>query len=161
MITRFSGKEIIEMAIRIEVKDQEFYKGLEERATTHDLKQLYHWLAIEEEKHIHVFEKMKQFVERIELRNPQEWQEAMLYFDALIRTRVFAETPDANSLINELKDDIGAIQIAISFEKDSILFFQEMNTLVDDREKDIIEKLIIEEKGHILKLLKMMQHVTA
>jgi len=161
MTQKFSGKEIIEMAIRIEVNGQEFYQGLEERAMTPDLKQLYHWLALEEGKHIHVFKKMKQFVEHTELRNPQEWQEAKLYFDALIRTRVFAETPDANSLINELKDDIGAIHIAISFEKDSILFFQEMNALVNDREKDIIEKLIVEEKGHILKLLEMKQHVIA
>jgi len=159
MASNFSGNEIIEMAIQIENKGFDFYKGMEKTAKTEKLKQLYNWLAIEEGKHIGVFEKMRSYVENIHVSGPYDWQEAMLYFRSLIDTKVFPDSLEGNSLAKELKDEIGAIQIAISFEKDSILFFQEINNMVDNREKEIINKLILEEKGHILKLLKMKQEI--
>ncbi len=161
MTHSFSGNEIIEMAIQIEKKGFDFYTGMKNRTKDDDLKNLYSWLATEEGKHIDVFEKMRSYVENLKLSRPYDLQEVMMYFRALIETKVFPDSQEGSSLLNELRDEIGAIQIAISFEKDSILFFQEMNNLVDDREKEIIDKLIVEEKGHIFKLLKMKQDITS
>lgn len=159
MTTSFSGNEIIEMALQIENKGFDFYTEMGVTTKNKSLEELYKWLAAEEGKHINVFEKMRSYMKSLNLPGPYNLQEVMLYFRALIDTKVFPDSKEGNSLLNELKDEIGAIQIAISFEKDTILFFQEMYNLVEVREKDIINKLITEEKGHIFKLLKMKQDI--
>ena len=83
-----------------------------------------------------------------------------LYFKALIDTKVFPDSSEGKNLTQELEDEIGAIHIAISIEKDNILYFQEIREFVPENEREIINKLINEEKTHILKLLDIKKQVS-
>ena len=159
MTIKFSGNEVIEMAIQIEQRGYDFYTVLEKKAKTEDMKNLFKWLAKEEKRHITVFEGLREIFNKINKEDLYNWDEVALYFKSLIDTKVFPDTDVGKYLKKELEDEIGAIHIAISFEKDNILYFQEIRDLVEEDEKEIINKLINEEKGHIMKLLEIKKHI--
>ena len=52
----------------------------------------------------------------------------------------------------ELEDDEAAIRYALGFEKDSILFLYEMKTMMREEDQPMVERLIAEEKSHVLRL---------
>lgn len=155
MTIKFSGNEVIEMAIQIEQKGYDFYTIMKKKAKREDMRNLFNWLATEEKRHITVFEELREIFNKIDMKDLYNWNEVALYFKSLIDTKVFPDTAEGKDLTNEMEDEIGAIHIAISFEKDNILYFQEIRDLVEDSEKEIINKLISEEKSHIMKLLEL------
>ena len=124
------------------------------------MKNLSRWLAGEEKKHISVFEGLREAFIKIDINGPYNWEEVTLYFKALIDTKVFPDSSEGKNLTQELEDEIGAIHIAISIEKDNILYFQEIREFVPENEREIINKLIKEEKNHILKLLDIKKQVS-
>jgi rubrerythrin len=62
--------------------------------------------------------------------------------------------------LENVKSRESAILIAMSFEKDSILFFSELRPLVHEQHRDIVEKFIEEEKQHLVYLAKLKKEVT-
>jgi rubrerythrin len=132
---------------------------LAHNATSIQLKNGYNQLATQEQNHIDGLKQLRQSIEKIDTTQIDNWDEVSQYFKALIDTKVFPTSPEKNSLIEELKDEIGAIQISISFEKDTILFLQELNRWVEPADQKKIGKLIEDEKSHILKLLQMKKEI--
>jgi len=159
MTGNVSCNEVFEMALQIEQMGYDFYKTMAHNATNIQLRNGYNQLAEAERKHIDSFKRLQDSIEKIDTTRIDNWEEVSLYFKALIDTKVLPTSPEKNSLIEELKDEIGAIHISISFEKDTILFLQELNRWVNHEDKKIIEKLIEEEKSHILKLLLMKKEI--
>jgi rubrerythrin len=157
----YSGHEVIEMGVQIEQKGFDFYMLLARRAKTSAFKQLYSWLADQEKQHIIIFENLRHILDNSLLDGPYTFEEVSLYFRALIDSKVFPNNDDGNMLSDELNDEIGAIQIAITFEKDNILFFQEVRNMVDNEDRSIIDKLIEEEKTHIKQLLAIKLRTAA
>lgn len=155
MAREVSCNEVFEMALQIEQMGYDFYKTMAHNATNTQLRNGYNQLALEEKRHLDSFELLRDSIEKIDTNRLDNWDEVSLYFKALIDTKVLPTSPEKNSLVEELKDEIGAIHISISFEKDTILFLQELNRWLNPEDQQKIEKLINEEKSHILKLLQM------
>ena len=80
MTIKFSGNEVIEMAIQIEQKGYDFYTGLEKVAKKNEMKKLFNWLANEEKRHIMVFEGLRETLSNINVKNLNNWDEVALYF---------------------------------------------------------------------------------
>ncbi len=159
MVKKVSCNEIFEMALQIEQMGYDFYKTMAHNASNVQLKNGYSLLAEEEKKHINSFKQLRNSIEQIDVNRIDNWNEVSLYFNALIDTKVLPTSPEKNSLVPELKDEIGAIHISISFEKDTILFLQEINRWLNPGDQKKIEGLIDEEKSHILKLLQMKKEI--
>ena len=159
MSKKVSCNEVFEMALQIEKMGYDFYKTMAHNATSIHLKNGYDQLAAQEQNHIGGLKQLRQSIEKIDTTQIDNWDEVSQYFKALIDTKVFPTSPEKNSLIEELKDEIGAIQISISFEKDTILFLQELNRWVEPAAQKKIGKLIEDEKSHILKLLQMKKEI--
>jgi rubrerythrin len=159
MARNVTGNEVFEMALQIEQMGYDFYKTMAHNATNSLLRDGYNQLASEEKEHLDSFEQLRDSIEKIDTDRLDNWEEVSLYFKALIDTKVLPTSPEDNSLVAELKDEIGAIHISISFEKDTILFLQEISRWVPPEDKNRIEQLIKEEKSHILKLLQMKKEI--
>ena len=54
----YSGKELVEMAIGLELNGEAFYQSLAEKADNKDIKAIYKGLAIEEKKHLNTFQRL-------------------------------------------------------------------------------------------------------
>jgi len=147
----FSGSEIVEMAIQIEKNGRDFYNKVSEFLKGKDTKRIFKYLASQEEKHIKVFEDMLSAVKKYE---PSEayTDEYFSYIKALSEEHIFTKKKKGKEIADTVKDGRRAVELGLSFERDSILFYYEMKNFVPESEHNIIDNLIREEQMHLKKL---------
>ena len=58
-----------------------------------------------------------------------------------------------------MKTYLEAIDLGIKFEKDSILFYQEMRQALSEKDRGMLDKVIEEEKSHLNKLMEIRKTV--
>ncbi len=78
---------------------------------------------------------------------------------ALAEEHVFTDDKASKDMLRKASSDKEALQIAIGFEKDSILFFGEMRKFVPDRDQRAIEELIRQEREHLRKLSELKKEL--
>ncbi|MEA1965019.1 MAG: ferritin family protein [Candidatus Aerophobetes bacterium] len=156
----FSVQEVVEMAISTERSGQAFYQTASKSAKKKNLRELLQYLAEEEEKHLKTFQGLYDKLKEREEPAPYNWEEAKLYLKALIDSRFFTGPDKAIQMAREAKSEIEALNSAISFEKETLLFFYEMLEVVSPPENDLVKKIIQEEKKHIRKLSSMKSRLT-
>ena len=151
----FSVQEVVEMAVNTERSGQAFYQTASKLAREKNLKKLFQYLAEEEGKHLKVFQGLYNSFEQGTEKTPYSWEEAKLYLKALVDSRFFTGPDKAIQMAEEAKSELKAIDSAITFEKDTLLFFYEMLEVTKYRDRDLVKKIIEEEKKHIRRLSTM------
>ncbi len=154
MANVFSGSEIVSFGIQIEKNGMDFYKTLAEKAESGEAKDIFRFLGGEEERHILVFQKILDSVRGYE---PQETYpgEYFAYMSMLADQYVFTQTGKGKETAKNTKNDKDAIDAGIKFEKESIVFYEEMKRVVPEDQAAIVDKLIDQENSHLFKLLKL------
>lgn len=152
MAIYFSGEEIVEMGINIEEMGEKFYTSYISETKNEKVKDLFRFLANEEVKHKQVFQQLLDSLQKGEFVISYSDEEVDKYFNAVIDARVLGDEGYAIRLAKTAKNEIEAIGFAMSFEKDSIVFYYGFLDLVKEKTEEVIMKLINEEKKH-LKLL--------
>ena len=122
MVIFHSGEEIIEMAIIIEERGFEFYSTYAKDAENEKIKSLFEHLADEEIKHKRTFQEFLENLKKEEFTLLYAEEDVDLYFTAIVNSRIFENPEFAIQLAKDVKNEIEAIDHAIEFEKDSILF---------------------------------------
>ncbi|TYO94737.1 ferritin-like domain-containing protein [Desulfallas thermosapovorans] len=150
-ITNFSGEEIVRLAVTIEKQGQKFYEIAAGKVDDPEIKGIFEYLAGEEKQHISDFESLGAKLSNDFTPNESYVGEYSDYIKALIDNHVFNHD-NIDKLIDGITVTREALAIALRFEKDSILIFQELYNVVDDSGREIIGKLINQEKQHIRKL---------
>lgn len=156
-----TAQEIIEIAIEIEKNGREFYRIMADSASTVPLRNLFNYLSAEEDKHRQKFEEILKSAGGYQISDIYYATEYMGYMKAMADERVFTKDISYIDLVKQLTSPKQAIDIAISFEKDSIIFLHEMQEIVSGLDKKIIQKLLNEEREHIRKLSEMKRSKTA
>jgi len=151
----FSVQEVVEMAINTERSGQAFYQTASKLAKEKNLKELFQYLAEEEGKHLKVFQGLYNSLKQGPGTTPYNWEEAKLYLKALVDSRFFTGPDKAINLVKEAKSEIETVNLAINFEKDTLLFFYEMLEATKSQDRDLVKKIIEEEKKHIRRLSTM------
>jgi rubrerythrin len=149
-----SGIEVVKLGIQVEKNGKDFYSILAEQSKIPKTKQIYQYLAKEEEKHITTF---KQIAEKLEDYKPAQSYEGeyLAYMSALAAEYVFTKEYQGKQIAKNIQTEKEAIELGIGFEKDSIIFFEGMKRLVPEDDKEIIDKLIAEEEIHLNRLLSL------
>jgi len=150
----FSGKEVLTMAVRIEENGMRFYTDASKAAKSESLKELFKVLAEEEAHHIKVFSDLKKLVAEDTVNEGFDPQlsEASLYLKSIADTEVFTKADKGKEVAKQMHDEKEALKMAIDMEKDSLLFYYEMQRLIRASDKAVIESLIEQEKEHVRKL---------
>lgn len=150
----FTGKEIIEMAVRIEENGYTFYKDAADNAKTAQLKTLFTQLAKDEKDHVTSFQEIKSSIP--DDSPPPEFDpfiaEANAYLKSMADHEVFTEPDEGDKLPNTIFDEKQALEYAMNMEKDSLLFYYELIKMVTDKDLVVVEKLIAQEKDHLRRL---------
>ncbi|MFC1508065.1 ferritin family protein [Candidatus Omnitrophota bacterium] len=154
MVNVFSAIEVVEMGIKIEENGRDFYNGIIGLSDDKAAKEAFKLLSSEEEKHIKRFEVVLSKVKKYE---PVEAypNEYFSYIKSLSGEYVFIKEKKGTEIAGRIKTAKEAIKLGIGFEKDSILFYQEMKKFVLTSEQSIIEELLEEEKKHLKMLLEL------
>ena len=142
----FSAREIIDMAIKIERNGENYYRQAIAKVTDESLQSLFLFLADEEYEHARRFEAFKQRIkDSDEDRKLAEISGTML--QSVVGNQRFS-LDDAD--LAELDSTEKLIGIAIEFEKDSILFYEMLQSFNEDPETlGQLTEIIAEENRHI------------
>lgn len=157
-LVNYTGEEIIELALEMERSGKAFYEKAVPYAEGAKLKEMLGYLAKEEEKHIAEFQKLGDKLSKEFVPNESYVGEYGEYLKAMINSHIF-NVSNLEDLIKGIKTDREILNFALSFEKDSIVIFQEFVNFVNTTGHEIIKQLINEEKGHIKKITLMFQEI--
>lgn len=150
----FSGSEIAEIGIEIEKNGRDFYNRLADRLKDRRAKELFRYMAGEEEKHIEDFKKI---FSSVSSHSPCESYppEYFAYLNAIASEYVFTKKDELKERIKDIVSEKDAIDVSLGLEKDSILFYGEMKKIIPEKDYSIIDAVITQEKEHVEKLWDM------
>lgn len=153
----FTGKEVLDMAVRIEENGMRFYADASKAAKSHQLKDLFHALSEEEGTHIKMFLELKKALvgDDPSAGFDPYLEDAQQYLKSMADTEVFTNPEAGKEAARSLKDEKEAISMAIGMEKDSLLFYYELERMIRDKDRAVIESLIEQEKDHVRKLTNL------
>lgn len=156
----FTIQEVIEICIEIEKNGVKFYRALLQSADTSRLKELFTYLAQEEKRHIARFEEILESVGGYQISEIYYTTQYMGYMKALADERVFKSDISVGELAKRARASIEALDIAIGFEKDSIIFLHEMENVIAKSDSEAIQKLLDEERDHLKRLSAMKAQIS-
>ncbi len=147
----FSGSELINTAIAIEGRGAAFYDTMSRTARSKEEKQIFHMLAEMEHRHIGIFQEMLTESETFKLAQ-NEAEDYNGYLSALVDSAVFPDDMATSEAVSCTDSDIGALELAINAEKDSLLFYYEMRDIMPKSAHETVNRVITEEKFHLRQL---------
>lgn len=154
----FAGSEIVEMGIQIEKNGKDFYNTLFKQCKNQKAKEIFQYLADQEEKHITIFQSILNSVQKYEPKEayPQEY---FAYMNALASDHVFTQKDKGAEVAKNVTNDKEAIDLGIGFEKDSIIFYEGIKKVVHEYDQKIIDELIKQEQGHLKQLIDLKKEI--
>jgi len=151
--TVFNADEILAIAEQIERNGARFYRKAAEGRVEADFRDLLVMLAEMEDDHELVFAAMRK-----DSGQEQPWDpdlEAAGYLNAVADGFIFDVRLDPSEKLTGTETPEEILKTAIGLEKDSVLFYLGIKEAVPENlGKEMIEKIIREEMGHVTALTK-------
>jgi len=155
----FEAGDIVEAAIRIEENGANFYRYAVQIVDREETKALFRQLADEEVKHQIIF---TEILAGMDQSIPPEGYdgEYAAYLHSYVDNRLVFKTDVLAGELGQIKDEVSAIDFAIRRELDSLLYYREIRELLPADRREAIERIILEEKKHFMKLSEMKKRLT-
>ena len=151
----FRASEILEMAIQMERRGLAFYKACAEASVQAALQDVFQFMIDQELKHVEIFANMKKRLAE-DYRLPESYPgETGSYLNSFLEDQVFLSPEQAADKVREISNPLQAVDLAVRFEKGSILFYSGIKQMVRSSEHDQVERVIVEEHRHIRRLLEL------
>ena len=151
----------IEIAIEVEKNGAAFYSALAKSANTDPLRELYTYLAKEEKQHLAKFQEILESVGGYQISEAYYATQYMGYMKALADERVFKSDMSVEEFAGSIEAPIEAVNVAIAFEKESVIFLHEMWKLVPKSDREAIQELLDEERSHLIKLSEIKTQIAS
>ncbi|GAB6099588.1 hypothetical protein JCM16358_14670 [Halanaerocella petrolearia] len=157
MDIQFNALEILRMAMDIEEQGRKFYQRCLEVNTEPEVKELFAQLRDDEEKHYQYFKDLLANFDEQDKSMTRDYlydEEVNGYLRSLVDTKVFpADEKVTDEIAHNLEE---TLKVGIAAEKNSLLLYQELIQIEEDSQTiKALEKLILEEKRHLIKLQTM------
>jgi len=151
----YSGKEIIEIALRIEENGYAFYTAAAETfKPDSDIKGLLLDLADKELVHITIIQKL---AEKFDTESFEfNADESSDYIDYLAKQHIFGKTGAGVEMAKTVSTPNEVLKIALKFEYDSVTFYTELEKRTESDAKRLIHQVIEEEKEHAREIERFM-----
>lgn len=153
----FSGSELAQTAVNIERNGIAFYAALAERSRDQKTKRTFGELADMERQHEKTFCAMLDSTGKEAPFEEYSGQHAS-YLKALADSAVFTDAAKAAETARQVANQAEALRLAMEAEKDSILFYMEMRGVSREKDRVVIERIIDEEKTHLVQLREMLRN---
>jgi rubrerythrin len=142
----FSLHEIYDLAIRIEKNGELFYRRAIKEFPTASLMSMLAHLADDEVKHEEWFKRKKEAL-KAERKNPEMEETASALLQGILGDQTFS-LKEANPA--DLKSEKDLLNLAIEFEKDTVLFYEMLSPLATNNQiLRGLDEIVQEEKRHI------------
>ena len=157
----FSDLEGIRIAFEMETRGESFYRRAAKVSKCPETVQMLNSLAIDEMYHKAEFERLYKAESEAGMSDKAYDDETNAYLTAIAAEVVFPRG------LMALKDEgfenpEAVLQHAIASEKDSILFYSEMQSRTkDEHAQDVFGEIIRQERGHLFRLQRQLAQLTA
>jgi len=151
-----SGGEVFSLAVEVEKSGHAFYSTVAQESSDRALVELFTFLSEEENRHLRHFEGLRKELGDFAI-DGDEWEETSNYIKATTDGRFFVGEDRAIRAAHAVRDARDALDIAIGFEKDTLLFFHEILAVTPERTRESAHRIIEEEKRHVLMLSQKRQ----
>jgi len=148
----FTMDDLFDIATKIEKNGESVYTNATEKIKDRDLKSMLKWMANEEASHARWFADKKNSLHleieetRLKKMVPQVFQEMMGDNTLGLEEIDFSEIKTVSHLLDTF----------IGFENDTIMFYELLETFIqEEKVLDGLKNIILEEKNHIQKLESM------
>lgn len=135
-------------AVEIERRGHAFYKSVEEKAEHKTDKEFFAFMAGEELRHEGIFAAMLDRLGGVPLPAGSTDEEYLAYVQGLIDSHVLFMPGQEKRMLES------PLQEAMQFEKDTLIFFLELEHMVPDSEKKYVRQCAEEERSHLRMLLQ-------
>jgi rubrerythrin len=147
----FSPGELINIAIGIERSGITFYDIMARTTDNEMARDIFEEFVAMEREHLSLFQDMQVGINK-RLPPETETTEYASYLQALIDDAVFTNDEIMSEKVTQADSDIKAMEVGISAEKDSILFYHAIKDIMPRQHIPIIDKIIADEKSHLQQL---------
>lgn len=148
MASFVNAADAIAAAVEIERRGHAFYLSVAEKAASAEDRDFFTFMAAEEQRHESLFADMLKRIGGLPLPAGSSDEEYLSYVRDLLDTHVlFIAGHEERILADPLLE-------AVLFEKDTLLFFNELERMVPDEERGHVRACADEERKHIRMLLK-------
>lgn len=165
----FEVRKFVGMMATLEVRGQKLYTVLAGRQTDPKVKNLFENLALEEKQHVKDFLHLAKVLEQELSPGENCTLEDREYLQGVIASHLlFQEWSEGETVVGPSFLSIDpsaplsareALELALRFERDSIMIFQELSDYVCDSGQTILKGLIKQERVHITKLIHLFKEV--
>lgn len=149
----FNAAEALDMGIEKEKKRRDFYGYAAEKFQDKAMKDLFTNLRDWEDTHIKKFTEIRNNIEESETTESFQGELAS-YMKAAVDDLLYKQVT-AKWFSKNIKTELEAIRYGMGFEKDAILFFNELLKYMNPYHKEKVRILIDEEKKHLIFLSEL------
>ena len=160
MSISFSVSELINTAIGIERRGTIFYDIMAKSTENAAASDIFRYLADMERQHTAIFQEMLGEADKYQPVETYAGEHAA-YLQTLVDSAIFTDDLVTSEMATQAESDIEALELAISAEKDSILFYYEMRDIMPSQGRSTVDKIIAEEKAHLNQLSELKKKVAA
>jgi rubrerythrin len=148
----FNAREIFDIGVQIEVNGKAFYEAAAKKVAETAMKDFFLELAAWENTHIKLFGELRDALPKgagnVPVFDPND--EAAMYLQATADSHVFVKNKDMVGLVAGCKGPMEILDLAMTFEKDSVVYYTTMKKVVaPNLGQDKVDRLIDEEIKHI------------
>ena len=148
----FNAREIFDIGMQIEVNGKAFYEAAAKKTAETSMNEFFLELAAWENTHIALFSELRDALPKaagnVPVFDPND--EAAMYLQATADSHVFVKNKDMVGLVAGCKGPLDILDLAMTFEKDSVVFYTTMKKVVaKNLGQDKVDRLIDEEIKHI------------
>lgn len=155
MALNFNAREIFDMGIQIEVNGKAFYEAAAKKVAEQSSREFFKELAAWESTHVALFTELRDALPAkagaADIFDPNG--EAEAYIRAAGDSHVFIKNVDIAGMVAGCKGPVEILDLALTFEKDSVVFYTGMKKVVaPNLGQDKVDRIIVEELKHIAML---------
>ena len=150
----YTPEDVVRIAVEIERKGQEFYAGLVKRFVDPAISEIFQTMLDDEENHEHLFNEFLEKYDEDGIKDSYK-ETGKEFIENLASSHIFLKDKSIDEKISKISSTAEAIDLAIDFEKDSVVFFSGMKEFVFEDKLGVIDKLAKEEMLHVVRLLDL------
>jgi rubrerythrin len=145
------------MAVETEKSGRQFYEAAARQTQNQNVSGLFTFLAKEEAIHEQKFQALYQTIRESPIDLPYNWDEVVEYLKVISDSRFFLTPGKALSLASEAGGPVEALNAALQFEKETMLFYLEIAGMVAARHRSVVDEIVHQERAHMRKLSDLLQ----
>ena len=156
----FSPQEILRIAVGVEENGKKLYAALEANATNPKVKDIWQYLKEQEEVHRTIFQGMLDKIGDY-IVYEHSTGEYQAYIKAIASQYIFTQQLIEKKISVLFKSDLEAVEFGIYIEKESVLTYLALREYVLTEKQLVLDKVIDEEKTHLVMGMLLMDTPTA